>query len=63
MEGVVVLPLRVSRNHSTSVECDREATFGQSSWPAQPPRWGQPDGTTPKGYTASFSASAALDNA
>jgi len=31
MEGVVVLPLRVPRKHSTSVECDREATFGQSS--------------------------------
>jgi hypothetical protein len=31
MEGVVVLPLRVLRNRSTSVERDREATFGQSS--------------------------------
>jgi len=31
MGGVVVLPLRVSRDHSTSVDCDREATFGQSS--------------------------------
>jgi len=39
MGGVVVLPLRVSRNHSTSVECNREATFGKSSWPTQPPRW------------------------
>jgi hypothetical protein len=63
MEGVVVLLLRVSRNHFTSVKCDREAIFGQSSWPAQPLRWGKPKGTTPKGYTASFSASAALDNA
>jgi hypothetical protein len=63
MEGVVVLPLRVLRNHFTSVKCDREATFGQSSWTAQPLRWGQPKGTTPKGYTASLSASAAFDNA
>jgi hypothetical protein len=31
MGGVVVLPLRVSRNLSTSVERDREAAFGQSS--------------------------------
>jgi len=63
MGGVVVLPLRVSRNHSTLVECDREATFGQPSWPAQPPRWSSQKERPRRASAASFTASAALDNA
>jgi hypothetical protein len=37
MGGVVVLPLRVSRKRSTSVDCKREADFGAHA--STPLRW------------------------
>jgi hypothetical protein len=76
MGGVVVLPLRVSRKLSTSVDCEREANFGAHA--STPLRWiahvsrlltdpttsvAKSPGTSPKRSAASLTASAVFDNA